>query len=84
MDNWAIKMGWNTDSLLALALEYIDRQGSDDAFEDFLAHQAGLEDQYGIITDPEGYVEWSVATFGTPEQQARFNRDEVTPDGLAG
>jgi hypothetical protein len=28
--------GWNTDTQLGLLLEYIDNQGSLDAFEDFL------------------------------------------------
>ena len=51
LDNWSLKMGWNIDSCLGLTLEYIERQGSNDAFEDFLAQQAALEDTAGIIVE---------------------------------
>ncbi len=39
----AEKQGWNTDSQLDLALEYIQNQGANDAFRDFL--QYAIEDE---------------------------------------
>jgi hypothetical protein len=46
MDEWAAQQGWNVDSQLALALEYIDRQGDDAAFADFLAQAAEQENSW--------------------------------------
>ena len=42
---WAAKQGWDLNTQLALALEYIDRQQADDAFEDFLAQVAREENE---------------------------------------
>ena len=36
MENYADKCGWNVETQLELALQYIANQGSDDAFDDFL------------------------------------------------
>jgi hypothetical protein len=43
---FAEEQGWNTDSQLSLALQYIDNQRSDDAWGDFLAQQAAEENAY--------------------------------------
>jgi hypothetical protein len=38
--------GWDTDSLLELACQYIDNQGDNAAFREFLERQAELEAAY--------------------------------------
>lgn len=43
MDFYAEKCGWNVQTQLDLALQYIANQGSDDAFDDFLAEIADEE-----------------------------------------
>jgi hypothetical protein len=35
--------GWNADSMLALACEYIDNQKSEDAFADFIKEKVSQE-----------------------------------------
>lgn len=39
----ADEAGWNTDSQLAMCLEYIGRQQDDGTFEDFLRQQLAVE-----------------------------------------
>jgi thioredoxin-like negative regulator of GroEL len=45
MENYADKCGWNVETQLELALQYIANQGSDDAFDDFLQEIADEECQ---------------------------------------
>lgn len=40
------RQGWNKNYKLALALEYIENQGSLDAWQDFLQTQADEENEY--------------------------------------
>ena len=35
--------GWDTDSMLAIICEYVDNQGAEDAFADFVAEKAAEE-----------------------------------------
>lgn len=37
--------GWSDDTLLDLVLEYVDNQGSNDAFEDFLKEKLAFEQE---------------------------------------
>ena len=43
LDEISERTGWNVDTQLALALEYIGNQYSDDAWRDFLERQADDE-----------------------------------------
>ncbi|MBS1722515.1 MAG: hypothetical protein JSS66_05850 [Armatimonadetes bacterium] len=43
LEKYAEKAGWNVDSMLAKACEYIDNQQAADAFEDFV-HEAANEE----------------------------------------
>ena len=43
--------GWTDDSILALALEYIDNQQDEDGWRDFLLHAAELENELGSEED---------------------------------
>lgn len=42
---------WNTDTMLMLALEYIDNQQSDDGWEDFLLEAVVTDDEFGLEED---------------------------------
>ena len=53
MDRWADCQGWSLASQLCLALEYIGRQESDDAFDDFLAQIAERENRNVRPTDSD-------------------------------
>jgi hypothetical protein len=48
LDEIAEKQGWNLETKLDLCLEYIQNQGSNDAFEDFLKDRAGEESDPGV------------------------------------
>lgn len=37
--------GWDTDSMLDIICEYVDNQGANDAFADFVAEKAAEEQQ---------------------------------------
>jgi len=59
----AAEQGWDGASMLALCLNYIDAQESNDAFEDFLQQHAELENNYPsnqTIAD----MEWDAAMVG--------------------
>lgn len=43
LDEIGDQQGWNDQSKLALALEYIENQKANDAWADFLRQQADLE-----------------------------------------
>lgn len=45
MDEIQEQQGWNTDSMLTHALTYIQNQGSQDDFVDFLRQQADMENE---------------------------------------
>ena len=51
LDEIAAEAGWNTDSKLALCLEYIGRQQDDATFEDFLQQQLAAEQECQISDD---------------------------------
>jgi len=51
IDEIGDEQGWNDSSKLALCLQYIDNQCSDNAFEDFLRTQANDENSTGLIED---------------------------------
>jgi len=41
------RVGWNENSMLLIACDYIDNQDAADTFEDFVAQQADFEDPPG-------------------------------------
>ena len=43
LDEIGTRQGWNDESKLTLCLRYIENQGDDSAFEDFLQRQADEE-----------------------------------------
>jgi hypothetical protein len=45
MARFAARAGWDSDSRLTLALRYIENQGANDAFRDFLAEQVADEEE---------------------------------------
>lgn len=45
----AERTGWNTESMLSLALDYIDNQCSDDAWADFLERAADEESDDPVL-----------------------------------
>lgn len=47
----ADKQGWNTGTMLDLALRYIENQQSDEAFRDFLLDVAAQEN---VVSDNKG------------------------------
>ena len=47
LDEYDERMGWDVHSKLALALEYIENQQSNDAWKDFLEREAEDEEASG-------------------------------------
>lgn len=44
LEAYAQRQGWNDDTKLQLALEYIQNQGDTEAFDDFLTQRAAAEE----------------------------------------
>jgi hypothetical protein len=45
LEDTAERLGWNLGMKYELLMEYVERQQSDEAFADFVAHQEELENE---------------------------------------
>jgi len=75
IDRVAERTGWNDASKLALALDYIDNQQSDDAWEDFLERAADEEDP-----EDEDYVTCKFCRKRVPAATAHLHWGEWVGD----
>jgi hypothetical protein len=76
LDEIAARTGWNDESKLSIALEYIDNQGDDGTWENFLTRRAADEK---VEDDPEVVVfRWPLRE-SHPQVYALFPNIEGSP-----
>lgn len=71
---------WNEDTLLELALEYIDNQQDDNTFLDFLDHAADSEQ--AMAAEEEPGMRYNHAYTIAFEVETEHDADDVTADEL--